>query len=52
MEIVEAYFRAGADKVSIGSDAVLAAEAFWRDEGGRIHNTELLTPKPKLVKLQ
>lgn len=34
MEIVEAYFRAGADKVSIGSDAVLAAESYWRDDGG------------------
>lgn len=29
MQIVDAYFRAGADKVSIGSDAVLAAEAYW-----------------------
>lgn len=28
-EVAGAYFRAGADKVSIGSDAVDAAEAYW-----------------------
>ncbi|KAJ9080197.1 Histidine biosynthesis bifunctional protein hisB, variant 2 [Entomophthora muscae] len=29
-EVAGAYFRAGADKVSIGSDAVDAAEAYWK----------------------
>ncbi|CAH7666166.1 imidazole glycerol phosphate synthase hisHF [Phakopsora pachyrhizi] len=30
LEVATAYFRAGADKVSIGSDAVIAVEAFMR----------------------
>ncbi|KAI8851476.1 hypothetical protein BC829DRAFT_361048 [Chytridium lagenaria] len=29
LEVAGAYFRSGADKVSIGSDAVYAAEAYW-----------------------
>ncbi|KAI0243604.1 Histidine biosynthesis bifunctional protein hisB [Massospora cicadina] len=29
-EVAGAYFRAGADKVSLGSDAVDAAEAYWK----------------------
>ncbi|PSR75947.1 imidazole glycerol phosphate synthase hisHF [Coniella lustricola] len=29
LDIATMYFRSGADKVSIGSDAVLAAEAYW-----------------------
>ncbi|KAJ1925824.1 Histidine biosynthesis bifunctional protein hisB [Tieghemiomyces parasiticus] len=31
LAVAGAYFRSGADKVSIGSDAVYAAEAYWRD---------------------
>lgn len=34
LDVADTYFRAGADKVSIGSDAVYAAEAFW-ENGGR-----------------
>jgi len=36
LDVAAAYFRAGADKVSIGSDAVAAAETYWvlRDEHG------------------
>ncbi|KAJ3367424.1 Histidine biosynthesis bifunctional protein hisB [Allomyces arbusculus] len=30
LDVVAAYFRAGADKVSIGSDAVYAAENIWK----------------------
>lgn len=33
MDIVDAYFRAGADKVSIGSDAVLAAQDYTKTGG-------------------
>jgi imidazole glycerol-phosphate synthase len=29
LDVAAAYFRAGADKVSIGSDAVMSAEAHW-----------------------
>lgn len=31
LDVADAYFRAGADKVSIGSDAVSAAEMFYRN---------------------
>ncbi len=31
LDVAAAYFRAGADKISIGSDAVYAAEEFWRN---------------------
>ena len=30
LKVAEEYFRSGADKVSIGSDAVLAAEEWWK----------------------
>lgn len=30
LEVAASYFRAGADKISIGSDAVLMAEEYWR----------------------
>lgn len=30
LEVASAYFRAGADKVSLGSDAVYAAEKYWK----------------------
>eukprot|EP00457_Paulinella_chromatophora_P002030 gb/GEZN01002034.1/.p1 GENE.gb/GEZN01002034.1/~~gb/GEZN01002034.1/.p1 ORF type:complete len:825 (+),score=66.21 gb/GEZN01002034.1/:34-2508(+) len=33
LDVAAAYFRAGADKVSIGSDAVAAAEAWYLDGG-------------------
>lgn len=33
-DVAKMYFESGADKVSIGSDAVIAAEDFWR-RGGR-----------------
>lgn len=33
LNVADVYFRAGADKVSIGSDAVYAAEAFWARGG-------------------
>jgi glutamine amidotransferase/cyclase len=34
MQVADAYFRAGADKVSLGSDAVDAARAYL-DRGGK-----------------
>jgi glutamine amidotransferase/cyclase len=33
LDVAARYFRAGADKVSIGSDAVLMAEAYWTAAG-------------------
>ncbi|KAJ3070556.1 hypothetical protein HDU98_006465 [Podochytrium sp. JEL0797] len=33
LEVAAEYFRSGADKVSIGSDAVYAAEAYYRNGG-------------------
>ena len=33
VEIANLYFRSGADKVSIGGDAVLAAEQYWASAG-------------------
>ncbi|KAJ3113280.1 hypothetical protein HDU96_003584 [Phlyctochytrium bullatum] len=33
VEVAGEYFRSGADKISIGSDAVYAAEAFWARGG-------------------
>eukprot|EP00808_Paulinella_micropora_P006058 g3535.t1 len=35
LDVAAAYFRAGADKVSLGSDAVHAAEAWYQDGGGK-----------------
>ncbi|ODV82761.1 hypothetical protein CANARDRAFT_10288 [[Candida] arabinofermentans NRRL YB-2248] len=35
LEVASLYFRAGADKVSIGSDAVVAAEAYY-ESGGKL----------------
>ncbi|MCJ1463620.1 Histidine biosynthesis bifunctional protein hisB [Pseudocyphellaria aurata] len=32
LEVATLYFKSGADKVSIGSDAVAAAEAYYKDE--------------------
>lgn len=33
LDVAGVYFRSGADKVSIGSDAVIAAEEFWQKGG-------------------
>lgn len=33
LDVAKMYFESGADKVSIGSDAVIAAEDFWRRGG-------------------
>jgi imidazole glycerol-phosphate synthase len=38
LDVAARYFRAGADKVSIGSDAVIAAEEFWA-RGGTAEGT-------------
>lgn len=38
LEVAGEYFRSGADKVSIGSDAVIAAEAYWA-RGGQLDGT-------------
>jgi len=35
LDVASAYFRSGADKISIGSDAVYAAEQFRKDGGKR-----------------
>eukprot|EP00658_Telonema_sp_P-2_P032451 TRINITY_DN2402_c0_g1_i4.p1 TRINITY_DN2402_c0_g1~~TRINITY_DN2402_c0_g1_i4.p1 ORF type:complete len:503 (-),score=113.30 TRINITY_DN2402_c0_g1_i4:374-1882(-) len=41
LEVADAYFRAGADKVSIGSDAVAAAEA-WHQAGKQATGTSCM----------
>uniref|UniRef100_A0A7S0C295 imidazole glycerol-phosphate synthase n=1 Tax=Proboscia inermis TaxID=420281 RepID=A0A7S0C295_9STRA len=43
LEVASRYFRAGADKISIGSDAVYAAEAYWKqkESGGERNTTSL-----------
>ncbi|CAN8070510.1 unnamed protein product [Agarophyton chilense] len=33
LDVAATYFRAGADKISVGSDAVYAAERFWKAGG-------------------
>ena len=38
LEVATLYFKSGADKVSIGSDAVVAAEEWWR-RGGVLEGT-------------
>lgn len=38
LDVAKLYFASGADKVSIGSDAVTAAEEYWR-AGGRLSGT-------------
>jgi imidazole glycerol-phosphate synthase len=35
LDVAASYFRAGADKVSIGSDAVLMAEEYWQAKEGK-----------------
>ncbi|KAI1332655.1 putative bifunctional histidine biosynthesis protein hishf [Xylariaceae sp. FL0255] len=39
LEIATMYFKSGADKVSIGSDAVLAAEEYYADGDGNSNNS-------------
>lgn len=41
LEVAARYFRAGADKVSIGSDAVFAAEAFVKSDGVKTGTTSI-----------
>jgi glutamine amidotransferase/cyclase len=41
LEIASLYFRSGADKVSIGSDAVLAAEEYYAGGGAVFGNTAI-----------
>mmetsp|Transcript_4745 Transcript_4745/g.12178 ORF Transcript_4745/g.12178 Transcript_4745/m.12178 type:complete len:564 (-) Transcript_4745:2945-4636(-) len=43
LEVAARYFRAGADKVSIGSDAVLAAESFIAGNGVKTGNSSIET---------
>mmetsp|Transcript_4820 Transcript_4820/g.6834 ORF Transcript_4820/g.6834 Transcript_4820/m.6834 type:complete len:565 (-) Transcript_4820:1630-3324(-) len=43
LEVAARYFRAGADKVSIGSDAVYAAEAFVNSGGKKTGETSIET---------
>jgi glutamine amidotransferase/cyclase len=54
LEVADAYFRSGADKVSIGSDAVYAAEAFWnhlnRQDLATMERVALVHNEPSLVK--
>ncbi|TAQ86327.1 hypothetical protein B7494_g5341 [Chlorociboria aeruginascens] len=41
LEIATMYFKSGADKVSIGSDAVIAAEEYYRSEKKLFGNTAI-----------
>ncbi|KAL7521815.1 hypothetical protein ACHAWX_006504 [Stephanocyclus meneghinianus] len=41
LEVASRYFRAGADKVSIGSDAVYAAEEYYKSGGMRTGETSI-----------
>ena len=43
LDVASRYFRAGADKVSIGSDSVLAAEAFINSGGKKTGETSIET---------
>lgn len=43
LDVAKLYFASGADKVSIGSDAVLAAEAFWSRGGSGDGKTSIET---------
>jgi len=43
LEVASRYFRAGADKVSIGSDSVTAAEAFVASRGQKTGKTSIET---------
>ncbi|EGF84158.1 hypothetical protein BATDEDRAFT_9115 [Batrachochytrium dendrobatidis JAM81] len=41
LDVVSLYFRSGADKVSIGSDAVYAAEQYWKRDGKKQGDTAI-----------
>ncbi|KAH6597998.1 hypothetical protein BASA61_002983 [Batrachochytrium salamandrivorans] len=41
LDVASMYFRSGADKVSIGSDAVYAAEKFWMRGGVKYGDTSI-----------
>lgn len=43
LEVASRYFRAGADKVSIGSDSVHAAESFMKSGGAKTGTTSIET---------
>lgn len=43
LEVASRYFRAGADKVSIGSDAVYAAEEYYKCDGKKSGKTSIET---------
>lgn len=43
LDVANLYFRAGADKVSLGSDAVYAAEAYWASGGEKPGTTAIET---------
>jgi imidazole glycerol-phosphate synthase len=43
LEVANLYFRAGADKISLGSDAVYAAEAYVRSGGVKTGKTSIET---------
>lgn len=43
LEVASRYFRAGADKVSIGSDAVIAAEEYYKSGGNKTGETSIET---------
>ncbi|KAJ1985131.1 Histidine biosynthesis bifunctional protein hisB [Dimargaris verticillata] len=43
LEVAGEYFRSGADKVSIGSDAVYAAETYWKSSGHLTGRTAIET---------
>jgi len=43
LDVAAEYFRSGADKVSIGSDAVVAAQAWYESDGGLTGSTAIET---------
>jgi imidazole glycerol phosphate synthase subunit HisF len=41
LDVASSYFRSGADKVSLGSDAVLIAEEYWNSGGLKTGKTPI-----------
>jgi glutamine amidotransferase/cyclase len=41
LDVASSYFRSGADKVSLGSDAVLIAEEYWNSGGVKLGTTPI-----------
>ena len=41
LDVASSYFRSGADKVSLGSDAVLIAEDYWNSGGVKPGDTPI-----------